>query len=408
MTGYRPFLADVNFVPYLPNGQTTSNAEDRPALPSNDTNLNEYIAKAKLFQRQMQVLVPTSPTPAIFATQEKLKFYALSDSAFQTTASSRPEAESVATYLKRLLNLKTAGTIRLPENSVPAIATLCKILAAQNHFEPSHAELYTCVRKAEQEFRASLITHVYAFDSKKIRNVYKEAMRYSLQKNFMVSRSRSFDTSLSQSPTATLYKLADAMGVPASAFGVNLSWSENNGRAKSESASQSLTTSLDFNVLGFEIPLLKFQRCLEVKPVAHSTLFNASRTSNENGLYICGEIETVENGGRTVLEFYTHAFTHAGDTSLIDAYDPESQTINVSMQGDREISAFYYQTRQSMIDTLHSGGMTQTLILKLKSLLDATPLATRGLIINPVDTGEPWSLISTLLGRQNSAVLGDD
>ena len=394
--GYKPRMCEIPFVPYLPADAATCNPDDSVTIEQlEDEPLSKYIAIAK--SRKPKEKPVQAPTPREFADKYKLRIMSPDDPLIQRKMGHRATAERVREEISRILNKNDAGAISLDANSRWFIYGLCNLLVETNEaFQKTRTTdatstnpaannlgniIQRCSYKPFDYFRMSKVTHLYNFDRKNAKAAFAHPLRSSLQTNFMVSRSHMTDVSGGVSTAQMGLKLLDAFGIGLT--GLNYSITYSNSRSRSESTSMSNSIGLDFNLIGMTIPAQKFQRCMQVVPIRYSNspFYNASSNARTNGLYIC---EDPSEKPTNVTETYAHIFVHSGDTSTVDAFDPLTQSVNLSVRGDRDISSFYALTRKAMRPDHNSQLQAIHMLPSAENYFKNTPPSDPRVIVNPV------------------------
>ena len=401
MSGYKPYLLDIPFVPFIPAGAGSSNPDDAPVSPNpaTDANLPAYIAAARTYQAALPFNSPSAvTTPQEFATRSGLVYLLAGDKRLDEWAKYWRVDAQWRPQLMQMLHDESLGTLDLKNETAELWSGLCAALVMNNQkaltdmrstnpvynsIAQTQHFVALCSDHAPQVFRLTVVDHVYRFDATQVTIDAMQPMRYSISTNFMVSRSHSRDSFNSFSPLEILYKAFDVFGLPLRALGIAHSVTQSDGQSQNESTSGSITMGLDFNVMPIRIPLARWQRCLEVRPVMNPQLpfYDNLPTANTNGLYICDDIKTTP---RSVGEIYAHVFAHSGDTSLVDSYSPLAQSVNIALQGDRDIAAFFALTRQALTPVHDSRIFPAAMLEKSRAYFAGTPTAQPGLIVHPV------------------------
>ena len=402
MAGYRTSLLDIAFVPFVPAGAGTANPEDAQLSPNPtvDSSLPSYIAAAKVFQAAQSASRPApAMTPQQFAARSGLVYLSTSDILLRQSAEQWRVDEDWTSDLRALMNNESLGAVDLKIDQSSLWSELCAALVMTNEktlkdLRSTTGPVYNsigqvqafvnhCSVSAPAVFRLTVVDHIYRFDSANVTIDSMQPLRYSLSTSFMVSRSHSRDSSTSFNPTELLFKAFDTFGIPLRALGVSHSVSVTDGRSQSAGTSGVLNLGLDFNVMPVRIPATRWQRCLEVRPVANRQLpfYDDTPTAKHNGLYLCDPIKTTPHN---VGDIYAHAFAHSGDTSMVDSYSPLAQSVNLALRGDRDLSTFFTLIHQSLTPDYNTQILPAAALDSARAYFANTPSAQAGLIIRPV------------------------
>jgi hypothetical protein len=346
-----------------------------------------------------------------------LNFLAPSDHAFEVAGRQYwLQGERAESMLNRVLKSISAGVIRLDERTKEQfLGTICTLMSVdygdlRTMRNPKavqkYADIWTthdlfrktswCMRNPTKIFAASLVTHVRRFDAAGVRTILQRPNKFNVMTNFLVGRGTSEDWSKSNtagvgvSLTPTLFKPLDAFGLgigPSVNFGVSNSHSTSTSNSISNSVANSVMETMDFNTVILNIPAKSAQTCLLIKPINARNDFNfATRWDGRNGLYIC---ETSASA-RDVSEIYTQVFSRPAPTSTVDAYDPASQAVNLSLRGDRDVSAFFYLAGDKIQPSMQDG----TRIMPFSTLdgeakyFAATPQLTSNVVVTALSFTE--------------------
>ncbi len=403
-SNFKPILLDLTFVPYLPSGTGTSGGAGVPRSPKPDTDadLSEYIARAKSHHAELFKRRNGGGQNALsYAASNKLSLVNLTDPIFDALDGRWAKGQSAAGELKKLISRRGTGPLQLTRADLRLFPVLCMVWANRN-IKTTHAESASpegnleramqipnisqlCSANLQKTMRFSLVEHIYSFDATKTLVTLNQPMRYNVSTNFMVNRSQSVDTLKSWNVFEPLLKIADltGLGVFLRATGLGYSLSISNGRNTSENSGGWMATSLDLNLLQMEIPVLSSQRCLEMRilPTEASPLYQLAAAETKNGVYICDEIS---NTPHKVNEMYSHIFVRAGDTSTADPYSPNVQFLNVSLQGDRDLSTFFYLIRGAMTPNHNNEVHPFEFLENAAAYFHGTPSSGSGTIVNPL------------------------
>lgn len=402
MEGYRPSLLDIAFVPYIPAGAGTANPDDAPLSPNPaaDSNLPSYIAAAKAFQAAQRSHRPApAMSPQQFANQSGLVYMSTNDILLHQSAEQWNVDGDWTSDLRALMNSESLGTVDLTIEESSLWSELCAALVMTNEktlkdLRSTSGPIYNsmtqvqsfvhhCSVSAPAVFRLTVVDHIYRFDAANVIIDSMQPLRFSLATNFMVSRSHSRDSFTNFNAMELLFKAFDTFGIPLRALGISHGISVSDSRSQSEGASGQITLGLDFNVMPVRIPATRWQRCLEVRPVANRQLpfYDDTPTAKHNGLYLCDDVKTTP---REAGDVYAHVFAHSGDTSMIDSFSPLAQAVNVALRGDRDISTFFTLIRQSLTPDHDSRILPSAATDTARAYFANTPSTQAGLIIRPV------------------------
>jgi hypothetical protein len=405
LDGYKSYLLDIPFVPYAPAGSGTSNPDDAPPSPNPaaDANLAEYIARARTYQAAKSGGRSAPISAKAFADTNLLNYVSWNDPSLSRSLEQwHPHGEihvNVRPLLQRLFAQNSLGTVELKDGGYDQLwQALCATLVNFNRKvmndlksdRPTYdrnnirAMIGMCGRYPDKALRLTLTDHIYRFDSSKVEIEAMQPLRFMMQTGFMVSRSHSQDSFYSFNPLELPFKVFDAFGIPLRALGLNHSVNSSDGRSENESSGGSVMLGLDFNLMPLRIPVTRAQRCLEVKPLSQPLLpffDETAPTRSRNGLYICAD---VSNQPRVAGEIFAHIFVHGGDTSLVDSYNPLAQSVNVALQGDRDISTFFQLTRQALTPDHDSRVLPTQMLDGARDYFAHTPTSQPGVIVRPV------------------------
>ncbi len=387
LPGYKPYLIDMPFLPSQEGSQRSGKRVDASEVFGTE-NLRKFIAKTKLLQGESDRGISVGQ----FVQDNKLQYLSIHDPGLMALGRTWFPGDAATVSIKQLIERPGIGSMIFPAASHKLYPLLCYALFRQNEGYAAQSAtagamtgnwLNYCSHQPDKVMRLSRVTHVMQFDESAAQPLFAQAMKFGLQANFMVSRSHSDDNSVSFNPLASVFNLVESFGVPLSAAGFHYTVSASNGISTSESSSGSELKTLDFNMIGMEFPVLRARRCLEIKPLPNSGVFwDARPEAKHNGLYIClDESRESFRGG----EVYSHIYDHPGNTSIIDASSALAQAVNVSLQGDREISTFYYRVRGALTPHHNSKIRPFDMLASAQAMFNATPLANSNLIVNPID-----------------------
>lgn len=347
--GYKTYLIEMPFVPFHSSGGKVRDADD---LSSQDVSflggsLAAYIAKAQIgrfpfpMNSRMQGI-----TPAQHATQNRFHFKNLS----------HPSINAIAARIGNLLVDTTVGPIDLIENDRSFFASLCRLLIAYNaDFQQRHRSMphrtlrlkvienhiTKCATNPWRFMRLNRVVHVDRVVPGKVENIATRILNYSLMSNQMSVRSQSTDvsTSVGIKPPSLLAKLLDQVGLTA---GKSVSYGES--RTQAQTGMGSALTPLDLNFFILKMTGTGLQRCLEIRPFKDKyAYFFDHRPDALNGFYIC---DPKNQKKIEFTEVYAHVFERCKETTI--ECSAKSQTINVLLRGEGELSGFFYAVRDAI------------------------------------------------------------
>ncbi len=344
--GYKTYLVEMPFIPYAPTGGKMRDADD---LSEEEQaflggSLAKYIARAQLHRHRTALKALEDVSPANHAKKNLLHLVSTEDAAYAR----------VSSQLRQLLDKKSYGPIKISHEHRPLLEALCgQLVAHQTEFQERYSKLSfkreldaiikdrirSCALEPEKFMRLSRVVHAGRPVPEKIERVAQKSLTYTIMANYMKSRAQSRDSvsSVSIKTPTLLVQFTDQIGL-----GLNHSVNFVNGRSEVESGIGSMSTSLDFNYVIFNLTLTGSQQCLEVRalPDTYAYFYNR-RPGAKTGLYICApkNDDLVETP-----EIYAHAFERCKDTTLVEC-DSLTQSVNVSLRGERELSAFFYAIR---------------------------------------------------------------
>lgn len=299
----------------------------RSPNPGVDADLATYITSAKKYLRDKDMKRQVVIEPEAYAAQNSLAYYSVDDPKFVAFANDRYNKTSIADF-KSLLSRPGVGTIRLKDKDSKFWQMLCSMVLTN---KPKFTGILSilngnpielCIKRPESVFRLSLIEHVYSFDARGVETQWMELQSFNVSSNFGMSRNSS--TGLNKST------------------GVS-----SNDRSTSENTGLWKATTLDFNMMEIKFPVLRSKRCLEVRPALplNKRFFAEPSTTQTADLYICNTMNAQTHKGN---EIYSHVFIQTGESTMVDPANPLSQIVNNYLQGDREISSFFYQVAGSL------------------------------------------------------------
>jgi hypothetical protein len=344
--GYKTYLVEMPFIPFQPSGGKVRDAED---LSEKDQaflggSLAKYIARAQLYKNKRDLQMRADNSPADHAKKNHLDLMSVND----------PALAEVSGELSRLLNTRALGVLKVGDDQKALFTALCaQLVAHQSEFQERHNSMpfkrqreivvqnniRWCAASPEKYMRLSRVLHVGRPVAGKIERIAQKNLTYTIMANYMSSRSQSRDSvsTVSVKPPGILVKFTEQIGL---GFGHSVNFV--NGRSQVDTGIASMSTSLDFNYVIFNVPTAGSQQCLEVRALPDTYAYFYNRRPGANtGIYICGpKNESVVE----TPEVYAHAFERCRDTTMMEC-DTLTQSVNVSLRGERELSAFFYAIR---------------------------------------------------------------
>ncbi len=346
---YKTYLVEMPFIPYMSSGGKIRDADDiaNEPLPFTDDSLTRFIVRAQMYRGRLQMARTRSVSPAEHAANENITL----------ESSEAPIFAPIKSQLLNLLNARALGNLKVTEDYGSLFASLCTELANRNQdrnqlrYYPGlislqkralAVQIKRCQAEPQKFLRLTRILHVGKPIASEVKRILQKPMVYTLMANYMSNRSSSVDTftGFSIKPPAIIAKFLDQIGI-----GTGHTVNYANSRSLAESGIASMSTTIDFNYLALDIPTIGSQQCLEVRAIKESfSPFFDSSPGAKNGFYICAPVSTEKIN---VAEVYAHAFERCRDTTMMDC-DTLTQSVNVPMRGDREISEFFYAIRRGV------------------------------------------------------------
>jgi len=384
--GYKTYLVEMPFMPFQPSGGKVRDAED---LSENDQaflggSLATYIARAQLFKNKAALQAREVVTPADHARKTRLNLKSLND----------PDLKNAYPGIKKIFETPAYGVLQLQEKEPEFFTNLCEQLVKyQTEFQDRHRRLAFrtarenvirtqvrwCTQDPQNYMRLNRVLHVGRPISGKIERIDQKSLTYTLMANYMSSRSQSIDTFTSvniKTPTF-LAQFLDQIGL---GFGHSVSYGT--GRSRAETGIASMSTSLDFNYVIFDLPTVGSQQCLEVRALNDNYDFFFDRTAEaKNGLYICDEKSTEVVATQ---EVYAHAFERCRDTTMMEC-DRLAQSVNQSLRGEGELSAFFYAIRDGISPDHNNRVMPFGTMANAQRYFANTPVADDMQVVTPIE-----------------------
>lgn len=424
LPGVTPYLIEMPFVPYLPNGRSDRNPDDAPESISLflTQSLSQYIAAARLYQQRLRPEVEALDARE-YAKRSRLHYLTINDAAFQKALRAWLPNEEASTQLKTIFNQEGLGTLALSDDLKKLMPVFCDLLFEHNQqYQASVARspikivtqkavqgrIRQCGVEPTEYLSLSRVTHIHKVNLQRpAERIFSRGTSFNLMANFMVNRVRSEDFTVGWTikPQVVFLQALEAFGFTIPPV---LDWSYSistmYGRSTSENMIGSLLTSLDFNVNAMSIPIASGASCLLVAPKKDSTFID-SREGASNGLYICED----EKRDFKVQEFYAHIFERGRETSTVDSFDPASQSINIGLRGDRDVSTFFYLIRKNITPKHESKVFPFRTLEKAERHFANTPQSLPRMVVQPLtfEREEIPSFLQKAFGAYSEAFIGD-
>lgn len=342
---FKTYLIEMPFLPYqaLPGKVRDADDINEEPLPWLESSLTRYILKAQSYQARTRK-ASRPATAQKHALDEQLSMASTEDAAYS----------GVKALLEKMLATRTVGTLKIDNSFKPLLMVLCTELANRNKssipYYPTlrglqararEAQIQRCASFPEKFLRITRITHLGKPVADEVKRIAQRPLAYTISANYMANRSASVD----QMNTFTfkipyVAKLLDQIGISAN-HTVNYA----NSRSHAANGVGSMAVSLDFNYMALAIPVVGSQTCLDVRATDSNLtwLYDGAKNS-KNGYYLCAP---VSNDKMVVSEVYAHAFERCKATTMMDC-NSLTQSVNLSMRGDRDISQFFYEVRKNI------------------------------------------------------------
>jgi hypothetical protein len=419
LPGYKPYRVRMAFVPFLARAGAVSELESAPNFLGDQTLASWTVeARQRASRKRMENRIST-PTPEQYAGDNRLYYMDLSDPALEGTAKKLLKNTTAAALIGQIFKTSALGSMSVPREQYGKLMTLfCEMLFERNPqaasllkageyaYVPVWQQMKACEYFPEKSgLHLTRVIHVGKLDtSKKFSKTLNTSLNYAISSNFITGRSRSTDTWMAASPVQPITKLLDSFGIPT--FGFNYIVSTTNSRLKIEQGITTLTSNMDFNPLGLRMATVNSRQCLmvTVDPSGASMFYNSVKDA-KNGLYICGGVEDQ----LTVEEIYAHVYTRGQDTSLTQAYDPGTQSLNQSLRGDRDLSALMYNIRAAMTPVHGPELFPSSFAASAQNYFNQTPAMAPGIIVNAVhlEGSAIPSVVEYALGIYKEKFIGD-
>lgn len=386
--GYKTYLVEMPFIPFQPSGGKVRDADD---LSEKDQaflggSLAKYIAQSQIYKNQQALQARANISPSDHARTNKLHLKNIDDESLK----------NAEPFLRKVFAAKTYGVLNLKELDEAAFYTLCEQLnATQSEFQARHNllpfkrsrdiairhNISWCAKDPASYMRISRVLHVGRPVAGQVERVAQKSLTYTIMANYMSSRSQSTDaiSTVSIKPPGIIVQFTEQIGL---GFGHSVNFA--NGRSQAETGIGSMSTSLDFNYVVFNVPTVGSQQCLEVRPLKekdpYGFFYNRTEGAN-NGLYICAPkdervIETPE--------VYAHAFERCRDTTMMEC-DSLSQSVNVSLRGERDLSAFFYAIRGGITPDHNNRVMPFGSVENAERYFNNTPVMDDMEVVTPIE-----------------------
>lgn len=345
---FKTYMMEMPFIAYQPLPAKMRDADDLndQPLPYIENSLTLYIVKAQSYRaRQKRAIRPQSA--AQHALDEGLPLLSSTDKNF----------ESVKPLLDKILDTRAIGTLKIDSSYAPLLATICNELALRNKttariLQPGgrfssleakarNAQIQLCTRRPERYLRITRITHLGKPLTEQVKRILQRPLAYTLSSNYMANRSSSLDSyNTFTFKVPYVSKLLEQIGFT---YGHTVNMS--NSRSRSANGISSMSVLMDFNYMALAVPVLGSQTCLDIRAIDRSLgwVYDASAGS-KSGFYLCAPATDQKT---VVNEVYAHAFERCRLTTMMGC-DSLSQSINIPMRGDRDISQFFYEVRKGV------------------------------------------------------------
>jgi hypothetical protein len=345
---FKTYMMEMPFIAYQPLPAKVRDADDLndQPLPYIENSLTLYIVKAQAYRaRHKRAFQPQTATQ--HAQDERLPLVNSTDKNF----------ESVKPLLDQLLNARAIGTLKIDSSYAPLLAALCTELALRNKttakiLQPGgrfasleskarNAQIRLCTQRPEKYLRITRITHLGKPVTEQVKRILQRPLAYTVSANYMANRSSSLDSyNTFNFKIPYVSKLLDQIG-----FGYTHTVNLGNSRSHSANGISSMSVLMDFNYMALAIPVLGSQTCLDIRAIDRSLgwIYDVSANSN-NGIYLCAPATEQKI---VVNEVYAHAFERCRITTMMGC-DSLSQSVNIPMRGDRDISQFFYEVRKGV------------------------------------------------------------
>lgn len=182
---------------------------------------------------------------------------------------------------------------------------------------------------------------------------------------------------------------------------VGVSNSVTNSQGLGASTIASMMTALDFSYVVLNIPTVGSQNCMEIRPIANTSLpFYDSTKNGKNGFYVCDKVQREK---MNVPEVYAHVFQRCTDSAILDCYDSLTQVINFGLRGEREMTAFLYTVRKNLSPTGDNRLPEFQTYKGAEQFFAATPMTDRLKVITPIEfprEGMPSFMTKLMYGYQ--------
>lgn len=345
---FKTYLMEMPFIAYQPLPAKVRDADDLndQPLPYLENSLTLYIVKAQAYRaRQKRALPPQDA--ARHAQEQGLPLVSSGDKNF----------ESVKPLLDKLFTARAMGTLKVDSSYSPLLIALCNELALHNgatapllragggfgslQAKVRKAQIQLCAKRPEKYLRLTRVTHVGKPLTEQVKRILQRPLAYTVSSNYMSNRSSSLDSyNTFNFKIPYVSKLLDQIGLGYT-HTVNLG----NSRSHSANGISSMAVLMDFNYMALAIPVVGSQTCLDVRAVDRSLpwVYDLSPGA-KNGIYLCAPISDQKI---VVTEVYAHAFERCRLTTMMGC-DSLSQSVNIPMRGDRDISQFFYEVRKGV------------------------------------------------------------
>lgn len=391
--GIKTYLFEMPFMPYMaiPGKRRSVQNVSEQELPFNDQSLSLYVARARAYQSRKRLKQVNILNSAEYAAEQRLPLRSIDDASFA----------NVRGLFEQLLSQKAIGNLKPGPSFAPLYSALCEELTAANkerqnikRLNPSlaplmnkafKAQLARCAANPQEFIRLTRVTHLGKPILSEVKRIFQKPLNYTLMSNYMSNRMTGIDAvkginislKIPQIPFVSEFLEQIGLGVSS-----NHTVNYVDSRSQAETGIASMSDSLDFNYHAMRIPVLGSQACLEVRAVQSMTSMTYDRTPGAtNGMYICAPYSDEKI---VVNEVYANIYERCRETASTDC-DNFSQSINVSMRGDREMSQFFYQVRKGVVPD-HNNLVIPFGDMQSAGLYFAnTPVSGQMQVVNPVE-----------------------
>lgn len=379
---FRTYLIEMPFLPYQALPGKVRDAEDinDEPLPWLESSLTRYILKAQTDQAKKKKAARPQ-TAQKHAQDERLTMASTDDLVFA----------HVKPLLEKMMSERATGILKIDSTYRPLLIALCTELANRNQStavfgrylkgnqqRAREAQIMRCSNQPESMLRITRITHLGKPVADEVKRILQRPLGYTISANYMSNRSASVDhMNTFTFKVPYLAKLLEHGGI-----GMNHTVNYANSRSQAENGVGSMAVSLDFNYMALAIPVVGSQTCLDVRASdpRYPWIFDSDKNS-KNGFYVCAP---PTNEKIVVSEVYAHAFERCKVTNMMTC-DSLSQSVNIPMRGDRDISQFFYQIRKHIIPDHRNMPEPFQDMNTANGYFNNTPLSGQMQVITPIE-----------------------